>query len=114
MSKRSPFSIRPGRPIPGHRGIAVSGATKELLDGDYPQEVKMRALLASKGALSGRRECVLCQGRGHIIRVHVPPRALSVDQPDYRGIAAYWLCGAHAELTGEDPAVQAALARRKR
>jgi len=61
MSKRSPFSIRAGRPVPGHRGIAQTDAARELLAGDYPLPVKMRVVLASRGALSGKRLCLVCQ-----------------------------------------------------
>jgi hypothetical protein len=113
MSKPSPRSRRPGRGRPGHRGIAVSAAARAILDGDYPQPVKMRVALASKGVLSGRRECVVCGEPGHTTRVWVPPAALRVVNPDYRGIVAYWVCAEHLALPEGDPELQAALRKRK-
>jgi hypothetical protein len=44
--------------------------------------------------------------------VFIPSEALRVDRPDFRAIAAYWLCLQHRELQSEDPQVIAALAKK--
>jgi hypothetical protein len=84
----------------------------EVLKGDYPEAVKTRVYLATRGALHGSRQCLLCGGQGATTRVYIPREALRVDRPDFRGISAYWLCLEHRQLTDEDPRVFEALKRR--
>jgi hypothetical protein len=112
MSRPSPRSRRPGRPRPGSSTMITHEAGLEVLKGDYPEAVKTRTFLACRGALHGSRQCLLCGGQGATTRVYVPPEALRVDRPDYRGIAAYWLCMTHRELTTADPQVSEALKHR--
>jgi hypothetical protein len=90
--------------------LHADGAT--VLRGDYPEAVKRRVYLATRGALHGSRQCLLCGAQGVTTRVFIPDAALRVDRPDYRGLAAYWLCLEHRELQSDDEQVQEALKRR--
>jgi len=82
---------------------------RALLKGDYPEVVKRKIFLSASGAVYGRRVCLLCGGDGVSSRVHVPPVALRVDYPDFRGIRSYWLCLVHQALEPEDAQLTAAL-----
>jgi hypothetical protein len=109
MTRPSPTSRRRRRTKPSHRKIAPSAAVKEILNGDYPQRVKVKVFLAASSAAHGARACILCGADGVFSRVHVPPEALTVDRPDYRGIRSYWLCQAHSTLEPGDEQITAAL-----
>ena len=84
-----------------------------VLRGDYPELVKQRAYLAARGAMHGRRVCLLCRGVGYASRVHVPVEALRVDNPEYGGIRCYWLCLEHSALEDEDERIVQALAAKR-
>jgi hypothetical protein len=92
--------------------MVLHGAGLEVLRGDFPEQIKTRVYLATRGALHGSRQCLLCGGAGATTRVFIPEAALRVDRPDFRGIAAYWLCLQHRGLTDEDPEVAETLQRR--
>jgi hypothetical protein len=94
--------------------MAISAAAREMLRADYPEAVKQRILLASRGSVRGRCVCVLCGEPGSVTRVWIPQEALRPVDPQYDGIRAYWVCVEHIALPDTDPELQAALARRKR
>jgi hypothetical protein len=109
MSRPSPRARRRGRFRPGHARIAPSEAVLEVLRGDFPEPVKQRCYLLARGALSGRRTCLVCGGTGWASRIHVPPEALRLDQPRYDGIKCYWLCAKCAQLPEGDAQIAEAL-----
>jgi hypothetical protein len=112
MSRPRPRSRRPGRLRPGRSTMVVHEAGLEILRGDYPEAVKARVFLACRHSLSGSRQCLICGADGATTRVYLPPEALRVDKPDFRGIHAYWAFLDHSHLDGEDPQVIAALKRK--
>jgi hypothetical protein len=111
MTRPSSRSRRPNRGKPSSK-MLVHDAGLEALRADYPEAVKTRVYLACRGALHGARRCLVCGGPGLTTRVFIPSEALRVDRPDFRAIAAYWLCLQHRELQSEDPQVIAALAKK--
>jgi hypothetical protein len=73
----------------------------------------MHVFLAAKGALRGKRRCILCGQLGLNTRVFIPEEALRLEAPVYRGIRCYWLCAVHHLLPTDAPEIAEALARRK-
>jgi hypothetical protein len=92
--------------------MGPTAAAKELLRSDYPERVRMYVFLAAKGALRGKRRCILCGALGLNTRVYIPHEALRVEHPVYTGIRCYWVCAVHHLLPEDAPAIAEALARR--
>jgi hypothetical protein len=114
MARPSPTSRRGGRAAPGHQRIVPSAAVRQILTGDYPQEVKQRVFLASRGAVHGRRPCLVCGGPGWATRIHIAPAALSVGHdlvPD--DVTVYWLCQDCSLLPSDDEQIVQALSAKR-
>jgi hypothetical protein len=94
--------------------MAISASARVMLKADYPEILKQRILLASRGAVRGRCVCVLCGAVGDTTRVLIPPAALRAVDPEYDGVRSYWTCAMHAAVPETDPELQAALARRRK
>jgi hypothetical protein len=112
MSRPSPHSRRPGRSRPGKQRMAISAAARAMLKADYPEVLKQRILLASRGSVRGRCTCALCGEPGSVTRVYVPPEALRPVDPEYGGVRSYWVCAEHLLLPDTDGELRGALARR--
>ncbi len=96
-----------------HRTVPTAEAQSWLND-DYPEPLKQRIFLASRGALHGPRKCLVCGKAGYGTRVYIPGEALRIDQPKMRGITAYWLCKVHCAAPPTDDEVSKLLAARRR
>jgi hypothetical protein len=86
----------------------------DWLDGDYPEPLKQRIYLASRGALRGPRKCLACGKLGYATRVYVPSEALRAVEPDVSGVEAYWVCQSHSDASIPDDQIPALLAARRR
>ena len=105
--RRSRTGPRPGGPL------AMTKEARAIIRSDMPEKVRQYVFVATKTVLHGRdRTCLLCREKGLLCRVWVPGEALRVDQPVFRGITAYFVCGEHKALATDDPQILAALARR--
>jgi hypothetical protein len=99
---------------PGRRQrTEPTAAAVELLTGDYPEAVKKAVFLASKGAVRGRRTCLLCARTGAYTRVFVPREALRLGAPDTSQVCSYWVCAVHSSATIPDAEVAQLLAARR-
>ena len=94
--------------------VAPTSEAKAWLVDDYPEPLKLRILLASRGAVHGPRRCLVCGKPGHGTRVFIPGEAMRIDQPEMSGITAYWLCKAHSAAPPADAELPTLLAARRR
>jgi hypothetical protein len=98
----------------GHRWrVQPTAEALKWLREDYPARLKQVIFLASKGAMHGPRQCLLCPRVGVGTRVYVPDIARRVEQPDLSAVQAYWVCSAHSGEAIPDEELPRLLAARR-